>query len=182
MPTYLLPCSCGRKIPIEPRQAGQEVYCACGKISLAPTWREMAALEQSEEVAAAGPPRAGWGGPERFIFLGAVLAAGSLAGAAVVYWCRPPAHLPPPTPAEIENAAPAQTVAMFYWLMATGLDDGSQDKGYQAYLKQVARYRLALGVVGVGAAAGLVLLGLGLLARRRAPKPGAATRDADVTD
>jgi hypothetical protein len=71
---------------------------------------------------------------------------------------------------------------MFYWLMATGLDDGSQDKGYQAYLKQVARYRLALGVVGVGAAAGLVLLGLGLLARRRAPKPGAATRDADVTD
>lgn len=34
--TYLLPCSCGREIPIEPRQAGETVSCECGRTSAAP--------------------------------------------------------------------------------------------------------------------------------------------------
>ncbi len=30
--TYLLPCSCGRKIPVQLRQAGEIVKCDCGNI------------------------------------------------------------------------------------------------------------------------------------------------------
>jgi hypothetical protein len=168
MPTYLLPCSCGRTIPVEPRQAGQQVNCACGKASLVPTWRQMATLEQSEGVDTPQAPRSGWGGAERLIFVGAVLALAFLALAAGVCWNRPEAPPEQPTPAEIENAPPGETVAIFHWLVAAGLDDGSKDQQYQAYLRKMARYRLWLGLLGVAAAAGVVLVGLGVAGRYRA--------------
>ena len=45
---YLLPCSCGQKIAIEPRQAGQSIRCPCGNSVEAPTMLKMTALEPAE--------------------------------------------------------------------------------------------------------------------------------------
>jgi len=128
----------------------------------------MATLEQSEGADTPQPPRSGWGGAERLIFVGAVLALGFSALAAAVYWNRPEAPPEQPTPADIENASPGETVAIFHWLVAAGLDDGSKDQKYQVYLRKMARYRLWLGLMGVAAAAGVVLVGLGVSGRYRA--------------
>ena len=42
--TYLLPCSCGREISIEPQQAGETVRCECGRTCSVPTMREVRSL------------------------------------------------------------------------------------------------------------------------------------------
>ena len=72
---YLLPCSCGEKIPVEPRQAGQAVQCACGNSVTVPTLLEMAKLERAEAIAVPEaqrhPPL--WGISQRLVVLGAVI-------------------------------------------------------------------------------------------------------------
>ena len=140
----------------------------CGKTSLVPTWREMAALERSEETEVPQPPRSGWGGSQRLIFVGAMLVLSAAAAAAIVCWNRPAAPPQHPTPADIENASPGQTVGIFYWLVASGLDDGSRDKGYQEYQRKMDRYSGWLWVLAVMALSGVVLAGLGVARRCRA--------------
>ena len=58
MAKYLLPCSCGRKMPVEPRQAGQSVDCACGESLEIPTMLAMSALEPADSVAENPEPSA----------------------------------------------------------------------------------------------------------------------------
>lgn len=43
---YLLPCSCGHKIAIAPRQAGETLVCRCGKSVEVPTLREIRQLAE----------------------------------------------------------------------------------------------------------------------------------------
>jgi hypothetical protein len=47
MPQYLLPCSCGEKIRVEPAQAGGLVACSCGQTLTVPTLRGMRALTEA---------------------------------------------------------------------------------------------------------------------------------------
>jgi hypothetical protein len=42
---YLLPCECGRKIPVAASQAGETVVCECGRSLSAPKLRELRQLE-----------------------------------------------------------------------------------------------------------------------------------------
>ncbi len=42
---YLLPCSCGRKIPVETTQASQDIQCSCGKTLTIPTMQGIRRLE-----------------------------------------------------------------------------------------------------------------------------------------
>jgi hypothetical protein len=42
---YLLPCSCGQKVRVEPAQAGGQVACACGASLHVPTLRGLRQLE-----------------------------------------------------------------------------------------------------------------------------------------
>jgi hypothetical protein len=82
MPTkYLLPCSCGAKIPVEKSQAGQSVTCACGSALAVPTFREISRLEPMEQAAA--EPARGWSPLQGMVFAaGLVMAAGGLLAAA----------------------------------------------------------------------------------------------------
>ena len=52
---YLLPCSCGNNVTIDPSQAGMAVSCQCGKSLEVPTLREIRQLEPAED---SGPARA----------------------------------------------------------------------------------------------------------------------------
>jgi hypothetical protein len=47
MPQYLLPCSCGEKVRVEPAQAGGLVACTCGQSLTVPTLRGLRALEEA---------------------------------------------------------------------------------------------------------------------------------------
>ena len=48
MPSYLLPCTCGKSIPVTKLQAGQEVACDCGQRQVAPTLRAIQNLPEME--------------------------------------------------------------------------------------------------------------------------------------
>lgn len=48
---YLLDCSCGKQVSVEPRQAGSHVRCDCGNLLEVPTLRGLRALPQAESGA-----------------------------------------------------------------------------------------------------------------------------------
>jgi hypothetical protein len=58
---YLLPCPCGKKLPLEISQAGQSVTCDCGTTHVVPTMRELRQLEVAEPDAAPRGQRPTWG-------------------------------------------------------------------------------------------------------------------------
>jgi hypothetical protein len=58
MSQYLLPCSCGQNVPVDLRQAGQQVVCSCGKKLDVPPLRQLRIL--SPVSSAEQPARAAW--------------------------------------------------------------------------------------------------------------------------
>jgi len=46
---YLLPCSCGEKLQVEIRQAGESIVCTCGKSLDIPTLRALRQLDSVSE-------------------------------------------------------------------------------------------------------------------------------------
>ncbi len=110
---YLLPCSCGAKIAVEPRQAGQTVHCACGKSLTVPTMLEMAKLERAEaaEDRAQGKNPPAWGVPQILIVLGIVglLVAGAFAAIAV--HLRPPPRIGDLNPETVQRGSSGRWIA-----------------------------------------------------------------------
>ena len=87
MTTYLLPCNCGKKLPVEAPQAGQTVRCSCGESLEVPTIRGLAKLQRVAQPASAGSgPR--WGPRKGVLFLGAVIAVLALITAGVLHLRR----------------------------------------------------------------------------------------------
>ena len=63
MKQYLLPCSCGEKLPVEMSQAGQHVSCKCGMLLEVPPLRSLPELETT--IHTEGPGSKAWGRAER---------------------------------------------------------------------------------------------------------------------
>ena len=61
---YLLPCSCGKKVPVDAGQAGAKVTCDCGQQLAVPTFRALKDLEQERPVAAVAAGAIGGGTSE----------------------------------------------------------------------------------------------------------------------
>ena len=87
---YLLPCSCGRSVPIEVGQAGQSISCECGAALDVPTMRQIRELEQAptddslpQEQTSTWSPRKG------VILLGLVIAVAS-GGVGIYLWATRP--------------------------------------------------------------------------------------------
>jgi hypothetical protein len=80
MPNYLLPCSCGRAVPVSVSMAGESVRCECGTELEVPTLRGLRQL--TPEPASAGRRARSWNDRQRvtFVFVVAGLAAAALAG------------------------------------------------------------------------------------------------------
>jgi hypothetical protein len=102
-PRYLLPCSCGREIPVHPQQAGGVVKCDCGKSVDVPTLLAMADLRQAESAVV--QPTKQWGARENVIMLGSlvVLTALGLAVYLLMTAPPPPQVSGPPSPETIRN-------------------------------------------------------------------------------
>jgi len=68
---YLLPCSCGQKIPVEKAQAGQTIRCLCGMTLDIPGMQALSRLEEAETT----PPQfaSPWGARQRILLIGSVL-------------------------------------------------------------------------------------------------------------
>ncbi len=163
---YLLPCRCGQQIIVEPREAGQTSVCPCGQSFLIPTMLEMARLEPAP--AEASPPAEHvWGWQHGLVLSGVALVVMAVALACLVRWFRPVAPIDAIDPEALRQSAgkltPLQT--WHYWgLMKQGLDRRT-DQIYEAALTQ---YHIWESVAGVGALAGVALIGVGVgIGKRR---------------
>ena len=162
--TYLLPCCCGRTIPVEPRQAGEAIQCACGKPVQVPTLLEMTTLERSEPVVPAAPPSVGWGWPQRLVFLGIVMAVASCVAVILVVQKRPSAPTEGVTPefvlSQVQRLSPAATIKFFRRTLETGLD-AKKFPPEQAYAEAMDRYWSWLIILAITGGVGATLIALG---------------------
>ena len=96
MPDYLLSCTCGQKLTVSSRQAGESLRCNCGTILEVPTMR---GLRELEVVPTAGSTRVrSWGGRQQAVLLLVACAILLVGIAGYLAWARPADPRPAPPP------------------------------------------------------------------------------------
>lgn len=177
--SYLLPCSCGKKIEVDANQSGLAVRCQCGVEQTVPTLRGLAVLERVESAdlasAKAGPT---WSLRQGLIFLGLVVLVGALIGWLVLRFTIRPQ---PITPFEnfrefnrqyINELAP-ETLIAEWDKYRKGIEDPEWRMAMEYFLTREREYHQALYVVAFAAAVGVVILIIGLcVPRTRAAQAG----------
>lgn len=162
--SYLLACSCGRDVVVEPGQAGDRVRCECGNDLVVPKLGQLRTLPQ---VDTAEKPSA-WTARHGLMTLAAIVAAVGL-GVGLYFWIITPApedYDPAPEIAEVESfhkgLNPLQT--WHYWISETvplaqrGLqkEDTLETLAFQQKVQQGRKYQL----LAFGTAGAAMLLGL----------------------
>ncbi len=165
---YLLPCLCGEKITVEPRQAGQTVECRCGASLEVPTLREMTVLEPAVPEPATAVKTTAWGIHQGMALLGAAIAIAALTLAVVLVCNRPPA--PPGDPSaefirrQTQALTPLQVWRVWSSLRRVGLDP-RRPRENPVMAEERFRYRLWLGAVLVIAGLGCAICAASVLAQ-----------------
>jgi hypothetical protein len=175
---YLLPCACGRTLPVEPRQAGQTVICACGEALEVPTLLRLAALEQEQPAAAAPPPVASWGLGQAIALVGLAILLAALAGA--IYLCFQRPSLRTVDPQKVRDLVQKMPPAVVYQNWKLLRDQGLNPKDTaipDAYDEEVLRYRLWWAAVLLAAIVGIAAIVVPL-ARARKSNPTRAAKAA----
>ena len=119
---YLLPCSCGQKIPVEPRQAGQEIRCDCGASLEVPTMLGMAALEKAPSEPSHTPPSAPWGIRQGIVLLGTVIVLLALGMVIPLHLTRPALPTAEMIRQRTQTLSPFQSWRHWHVLRAGGPD------------------------------------------------------------
>jgi hypothetical protein len=158
--TYLLPCQCGQRIPVEATQSGQEVTCPCGRRLEVPTMRKLSTLERTRRPERTRPPSTSWGARQAVFLLGVIITLAGLAFAAYLYLKRP--QIPP-----VVDLNPRQTWIVWQQEIRPGLTQPPPWEGQ--YLAGVKTYRVLLGTAGSVAALGTLVIFSSLLIPRRRP-------------
>jgi hypothetical protein len=170
---YLLPCPCGQKIPVEPRQAGGTVRCVCGEVRDVPRMLEMARLERAEPEGLPPARRWSWGVPHRLMLLGAVILVAGLVAVAAAYRSRPTPPGEGVTPegirANVQALSPAQALHFWNQLRRGGLNLGPTEKNY---FRDMARYHAWMGVAVVLSGLGVAVMGVGIWMKMRMKNRG----------
>ncbi len=160
MADYLLPCSCGQKVPVSVRHAGQMVRCACGAELEVPTLR---GLRELESAAGTTPARRVWGDRQRVVFALAVASLVAFAVGGYFSWRLPPGREPPPT-IELDENSPIGLVVAVYDDLQRGLvvdvPAPTLFEREQAERRTMLLWgmRIALGLGGIGLAAMVIVL------------------------
>jgi len=170
---YLLPCSCGQKIPVHKRQAGQSVQCQCGASLRVPTLLGMAELEQADADEPAAGASAGWGARHRMALLGAVILLGASVALVTLLVTHPPSTDPNLDHALIrqrsQNVTPLHSLHAWRLFRIDGLDP-SPDPEHLAFVDRLWKHRLWMAI-----ASAVALVGLGLLAAAFWPRKTSPT-------
>jgi hypothetical protein len=159
---YLLPCPCGRKIAIEPRQAGETIGCVCGASITAPTMREIRALPPADRMEGENKGSAAWGVPQGLILLGSCILVLVAGWTAFMVLARPRPPVPFVTElrvADIEAASPGRTLQIFRQHLRPGLDPekSGADRFYdreRIYFWSWAGITAVVGLIGAGLVVG----------------------------
>ena len=171
---YLLPCSCGREIPIEASQAGQTIRCQCGADLEAPRLMRMSSLKRAEQEASPARPRNGWGTRQRLVLLGALLALPGIVLTTYLLLNRPKL-------AEVPTHAPLDSLTISetwnIWLdLRTGIQrhPTGMELYYQERLKANRQWTgVALAICGLG----VLVMASSLLVPQPRRRPAQADRD-----
>ncbi|HUT10276.1 MAG TPA: hypothetical protein VMY42_07265 [Thermoguttaceae bacterium] len=179
MNRYLLPCSCGRKIPIEVGQAGQTARCECGAPLKVPTMLEMAALEKLDSES---PPvkSTAWGIRQGLALLGIVMVLASLVLAVIAYRSRPGTPSAELIRERCQEFSPVESLRYWHELRDDGPDPFSRREKEQ-HADVGRRFHLWVTVTLVVAAGGIVLVASALFGGKvyRGKKGGLPPRSGD---
>ncbi len=156
MVQYLLPCQCGRKIPVDTTKAGRTLKCECGAQLEVPTLGGMKKLEPAAQSKHA-PSAATWGPRQRVLLAGILICVTGLGIAGCFRYYRPP---PPPhelrierIPQYVQSLTLMQTMELWAALErglpeGLGIEDQMFRKARQAYIRRTG-VALFIAVAGV---------------------------------
>ncbi|MGA2060986.1 MAG: hypothetical protein ABSG67_10930 [Thermoguttaceae bacterium] len=177
---YLLPCSCGRKIPVQLRQAGEIVKCDCGASLEVPTLSGLKSLQKLEASAEPKIARTAWTAGHRLTFFGwlVILVAIGLGG--WLYWSGPVDPYANFTPEQmIQGAAtrtPIQSLRLWQFLVRDGLEHHKRPAERDFEDKQ-AGHQILWWVWAIVPITGFALVVTGIiLLKLKKKKPGGASR------
>jgi hypothetical protein len=133
MPQYLVTCVCGRQLPVDLGQAGEQLTCVCGANVAVPTLRQ---LRQLPLATAAEPARAAthsWGARQGAIAASLILATLLLLGAAASrYTEHPLPQFHPEAQTKMVDQFLTKKSAAELWLIWTENYRQLGDKGFTA--------------------------------------------------
>jgi len=174
---YFLPCKCGQRLTVEPRQAGEIVVCQCGQSLEVPTLRQLKQLEPL--IVEDGSARSVWGVGQSLILLGMVILLSGV-GLAYLFVREPPQNPFGGKSPEIihemaQNLPPRESWRMWILLRKIGLNP-RKHWAERHYLEKLAAYQvlwiLLVPVFLVGAA--FIVAGIVILQYRRKRRAEAA--------
>ena len=146
---YLLPCSsCGKKIPLEVGQAGQQIECDCGASLDVPTLSGIRELKRAEPPPAGRPPSR-WEVRHGVLLVGVVITVTALCVTTYIYYARP-------RMIEMEEMSPLQT-----WLFWQVLREGVRRPAFA--ITPFRAYQMSLEASRRWMFVGLSLVALGLI-------------------
>src|SRR5450432_3398339 len=90
MSQHLLTCVCGRQLPVELGQAGEQLRCECGTNISVPTLRQLRQLPVAAEVAPAQVAKRAWGARQGAIAASLIFVGLLLMGAGVSRYSEHP--------------------------------------------------------------------------------------------
>ena len=177
---YLLPCSCGRKMPVQLRQAGEIVTCECGSSIEVPT---LSGLKKLESITAPAMPKTiqpQWTLGHGLIFVGGLVILVAIGIGGWLLWYVPSDPYANFTPEGMMQAAstrtPIQSLRLWQMLVRSGLEHHKRWDEIKFEDKQAGHQVLwwvwaLIAITGVAlVAAGIIVLNL------KKKKPGAAAR------
>lgn len=167
---YLLPCNCGKKIVVEPGQAGQSIRCACGAELEVPTLMALRRLDPAEpehqQPGQAGPRPAaastGWGIRQGIVFFGSIVTLIGLIVATYLFVTRPQLPKREQIRPRINSLSPLASRRVWFEIRSQGPDIYLKwdAEGFEGRL---FRYRLSLGVALAVALGGVAIAATALL-------------------
>jgi len=162
---YQLPCSCGRQIVVEPRQAGEAMVCSCGASLQVPTLLEMRSLEPVPALAEPRPSDSGWGGRHRLLLLGGVFVSVAMVAGVWLSLNPPLSSVGTVSPETIQQTAQTLTPAQT-WAIWKRMEQGLDRRVDREYAAAMVFFRIWQGVTVAVALIGVVLVVMGILSLR----------------
>jgi hypothetical protein len=172
---YLFPCSCGRKTPVESRQAGEATRCDCGATLEIPRLLELKKLERVAFEARETENIPNWGIGHSLIVSAVVVLAGVLLLWMGISYFMPgnpyDRMTPEQTRAQSAKMTPVETWETWQYFQQVGLNPPKER--IDRYIEgQYAKRQMLLTYLGIAAAGGVALLVAGIfLAGKRPRRP-----------
>jgi len=161
---YLVPCSCGCKIPVDKRQAGEIITCSCGASLEVPTLLKLMTLERAEVAHQPLTPKTTWSTGHRLILLGTVVIIVAVVIGVWLFWVRPTDPYANLNPEQIQSASqllsPMQSWRLWVMLEKGGLKHRKQFIEV-TFADVQAQHRIFWGLLAVVAGVGMALVVIG---------------------